>query len=144
MPSSAALGFLGSLASLLSLGLTLLVYWNIREIRRAYLYRARVPELLQTLGSHRSALSTFLTNFNESERDFHHQLPLLESTLHALEGKLGWWFSSHRRAVRAVRHLVTKSSTGNATTAEAERLYERLTFLTARLELDRKDREWTV
>jgi hypothetical protein len=50
----AAIAFAGDIASLLSLVLTLLVYFNVRKLRRAYLFTARVPELTEELDSSRA------------------------------------------------------------------------------------------
>ena len=134
----------GSLASLVSLFLTGMVYWNIKEIRRGILYKARAPELLTTLTQHRSTLSTYLTNFAVSVVDYQRQLPALESVLLATEDKVGWFFSKKRRAVRDVRLLVADHRSGQPAQEGAERIYNQLTFLIETLEQDRRDREWQV
>src|SRR6266566_1022237 len=132
----------GSAASIVSLGLTALVYVTVREIRRGVLYKARAPELLQNLRDQKSALSTYLTTYQASTRDFQRQLAPTESTLRALESKVGWLFSEQRRAVRKVRLLVSRSRGAVLDENAAEEVYDQLTYLAEHLAQDWRDREW--
>jgi hypothetical protein len=136
------LSTLGSLASLASLGLTGWVAWNVREIRRGVLYKARAPELLKNLGDHRAALSTYLTGYAASARDFQAQLAPIQSVLQALEDKVGAPRSQRRREVRDVRLLVERSRDEMLDQGAAEKIYDQLTFLAESLVQDLRDRQW--
>jgi hypothetical protein len=52
----AVIAFAGDIASIVSLVLTVLVYFNIRKLRRAYLFTARAPELIDELSAKASEL----------------------------------------------------------------------------------------
>jgi len=129
---------------LVSFLLTGLVYWNVKEIRRGVLYKARAPQLLEALTHHRSTLNTYLTNFGASAVDYKRQLPALESILLAIEDKVGWRWSKNRRAVYKMRLLVARHRERAPIQAEAESIYNQLTYLVETLEQDRRDREWQV
>jgi len=118
------------------------VFFNVREIRRGVLYKARAPDLLKSLTNHKSALNTYLTDYAASARDFQRQLSLIEGTLLALERKVGWWLSQERRAIRNARHLVSRSRSNALAYEPAEWLYNQLSLLVERLEQDWRDREW--
>lgn len=135
---------LGSIASLISLVLTGIIYWNVRDIRRGVLYKARAPELRAALGQQKSSLNTYLTNFPSSSVDYHRQLPALESILLALEDKVGGLWSKHRRSVRDVRKLVAQQRAMSPNEGGAEEIYSQLTFLIETLEQDWRDREWRI
>ena len=122
--------------------MTIFVAVTVREIRRGVLYKVRAPDLLKTLTNHRSALSTYLTDYPASARDFQRQLPAIESTLLAIESKVGWWFSRKRRVIRKMRLLVSHSRSGELAFEPAEQLYNQLTFLVESLEQDWRDRQW--
>src|SRR5690349_2552444 len=108
------------------------------------MYKARAPELLKRLADHRSALSTYLTDYQASAPDFQHQLPVIESTLLALEDKVGGRSSPHRGAVKEARLLVSRSRSNALPKDQAEHIYSQLTFLAESLDQDRRDREWRL
>jgi hypothetical protein len=135
---------IADLGSLVSIALTWGVLVVVREIRRTILYKARGRELLGELVEHKSTLSTFLTNFAASTREFQRQLAPIEVALRSLETKVGWYFSTRTKDVRRVRKLVEARRNGDLDEATGEIIYRELAFLTDTLEQDWRDRQWLV
>lgn len=55
---------LGTVSSIISLALTIVVYVNIKNIRQFYLFTARVPQLSEDIGLKSSLLCDYLNSFN--------------------------------------------------------------------------------
>ena len=93
----AAIAFASDIASIVSLGLTLLVYFNVRKLRRAYLFTARVPELIEEL----SAKASSLASLHGAQSKSQIQVLMAESDvlLRSLKSKVG---GNSRAAVNAV------------------------------------------
>lgn len=128
----------GSWASIVSLAVTFGVLWNVRQLRRTYIYKGRGRELIDKLKQHRTNLSTFLTDFESSAGEFRRELSVIESTLHSLEEKF-LYLSRLGRHLRKVRKMATWHLAGRT---EAEAFYGRVLYLSEALEQDWRDREW--
>jgi hypothetical protein len=60
---------IGSVASILGIGLSLYVIYNVREIRKSYLFTARAPALLKSLRAHSSNIKDLLIrDLNKRDR----------------------------------------------------------------------------
>jgi hypothetical protein len=95
----AAIAFAGDIASLASLGLTLLVYFNVRKLRRAYLFTARVPELTDELSGKASELARLHVTNAESKSQIQVLMAESDVLLRSLKLKVS---GSSRVAVKAV------------------------------------------
>ena len=51
---------MANMTSIIGFGLTVYVYWAIRGIRKNYMLRARLPELVEKLAQHGQRLSNYL------------------------------------------------------------------------------------
>jgi hypothetical protein len=95
----AAIAFASDVASIASLGLTLLVYFNVRKLRRAYLFTARVPELTEELSGKASEISRLHRTSAESKSQIQVLMAESDVLLRSLKSKVS---GNSRMAVRAV------------------------------------------
>lgn len=101
----AAIAFAADIASVVSLALTLLVYFNIRKLRRVYLFTARVPELTEELSGKASALALLRLTTAESKSDIQLLMAEAEVTLRYLRSKVA---GSSKLAVKAVLRAINQ------------------------------------
>jgi hypothetical protein len=94
----AAIAFAGDIASIVSLALTLLVYFNVRKLRRAYLFTARVPELIEELSAKASDLLRLHGSGSQSKSQIQVVMAEADVLLRSLKSKVG---GSSRSAVNA-------------------------------------------
>lgn len=94
----AAIGLAADIASVVSLALTLLVYFNIRKLRRAYLFTARVPELIDDLSVKASELLTLHGIGAQSKSQIQVVMAEADVLLRSLKSKVD---GSSRSAVNA-------------------------------------------
>lgn len=117
-------GVIGSWSSILGLLVSVYVLWEVRQIRRQFLLRLRIGDLLQALQNQAAEMSTSLNDFEES----HHEVGVIfahcESTLQNLQSKL----SGDEK--RQIRNLI-----------KSLRSYHRLGFLRKKRNLD-YDEAW--
>jgi hypothetical protein len=59
----------GSIASLISLGMTFYVLYTVRKIKNFYVFKARVPELTGQLEGHASKLIEFHGELQKFKRE---------------------------------------------------------------------------
>ena len=102
-------------ASILGLLLTILVFINLRSIKRSYIFTARAPELLEKLVKHGSNLSAYLKDFSNSRQEIELELAGAEIVLKSLRSKVG------RRAKGSVKRVlkIVKSSNGTNHTQDS-------------------------
>ena len=65
---------IGNVASILGIGLSLYVIYNVREIRKSYLFTARAPALLKSLRTHSSNIKDLLKEFETSIEEIETEL----------------------------------------------------------------------
>ena len=94
----AAIAFAADIASVVSLALTLLVYFNVRKLRRAYLFTARVPELVDELSAKASELLTLHGIGAQSKSQIQVVMAEADVLLRSLKAKVD---GSSRSAVNA-------------------------------------------
>lgn len=63
-----------TVVSTIGLFITLKVAWDVREIRKSYLRRARLPEILAQLGKHRVDISQLLGDVARNAHDIRDKL----------------------------------------------------------------------
>src|SRR6266446_172939 len=79
----------GSVASLLSLAITIYLFHAVRRIKSFYVFKARVPELTEQLRTHASRLATLHRDFDGSRDEVLLELGKAEVTLKSLKKKIG-------------------------------------------------------
>jgi hypothetical protein len=94
----AAIALASDIASIVSLALTLLVYFNVRKLRRAYLFTARVPELIDELSAKASELLSLHGSGAQSKSQIQVVMAEVDVLLRSLKSKVG---GSSRSAVNA-------------------------------------------
>jgi hypothetical protein len=135
----AAIAFAGDIASLASLALTLLVYFNIRKLRRAYLFTARVPELTDELTSKASELLA-LMHVTSTDSKAQIQVVLAEGDvlLRSLKSKVD---GPSRASVNAVLLAITEYQ-WNAVGNDSWRVYVAMQKCLAELRQAQLDLKW--
>jgi hypothetical protein len=78
----------GSLASFASLVVTVVVWFSVRNLRTAYLFAARLPELVTRLSKHASTISSQLNSFQQTSQDVPSILGPTQATLQSISRKL--------------------------------------------------------
>lgn len=94
---------IGSVASLISLGLTLYIALGIRNIRNNYIFRVRAPEFIRALTKHASTLISFGNDFNDSRQRIDVELATSDVTLRSMQGRMR---GQSREAVDNLRALI--------------------------------------
>ena len=99
---------IGSVASILGIGLSLYVVYNVREIRKSYLFAARAPDLLKRLRSHSAKINELLEEFDASIAEIEAELARCSSILESLGAKV----SRHeRRSISLVIRQINLNKT---------------------------------
>src|SRR5574341_2319907 len=78
----------GLILSIVSLILTVWVAFNVREIRRSYAFRARVPNLRTRLRQHAKQISQYMEELEDSRRQIRIVFGEAENTLNSLKGRV--------------------------------------------------------
>jgi hypothetical protein len=130
----------GSLASILGIGLSLYVIYNVREIRKSYLFTARAPALLKSLRTRSSKINDLLKEFETSiekiEAELARCLPVLES----LKNKVG---RHERKSISEVVQLISANKTLSAGSKNAVwDIYKELLTVEEAMRNLHKDKQW--
>ena|SRR5437868_10245996 len=75
------INWVGSIASIISLFLTLWIFWQIRKLKKFYVFVNRAPQLLAIIQKQDKSLSRFMEEFDNS-------LPSIKLELGGLRGNL--------------------------------------------------------
>jgi hypothetical protein len=131
---------IGSVASILGIGLSLYVIYNVREIRKSYLFTARAPALLRSLHARSSNINDlrkeFATSIDEIEAELARCLPILES----LKRKVG---RQERKSISEVVQLITANKTLSAGSKNAvSDIYRELIKVEEAMRNLHKDKQW--
>jgi len=95
---------IGSFASIISLVLTVIVFFNLRSIKRFYVFKARAPELLNKLIKQASNISSYQSDFLDSRHEIDLEIVQIEINLKSLEKKLpGSLKSSVKRVLKQLK-----------------------------------------
>jgi hypothetical protein len=131
--------YIGSVCSILGLGVSIWVLWSVKRLRSHFLIKARVPELTKALASHAKTLSIVLGNYDEGSRDVKTTFKVCESTLKNLEPKL---FGSEKIATKSLLKKLSKSQK-SLDKEKAWTLYNDLQALIESLKHLQKDSKWS-
>lgn len=109
------IGFAGSLASIIGLGVTVWIWFKIREISRGFLLRARVPELIRSLRKDIRRLSDGLREFDERQHDLKSILAACEAKVDNIRSKLPRRLAEHAADLHAqIRSIQNRMSSADA------------------------------
>jgi hypothetical protein len=134
----AAIAFASDIASIASLALTLLVYFNVRKLRRAYLFTARVPELTEELSSRASELARLHVTSAESRTQIQVLLAEVDVLMRSLKSKVD---GSSRTSVKAVLLAIAEYE-GNESADVVWRVYVAMQKCLAELRQTQLDLKW--
>lgn len=137
---------IASFSSILGLVISVFVLIEAKKIRKSFLRRARLPEIMKELTEANNGLSKHLKNWNDGKRFGIEQLSIAKGLLENLEEKLP---DKERKKVRIFcRKLETKKflfftiPITNVDEDQAWELYTQLTGLITSLEQLSKDSKW--
>lgn len=77
-----------NLASIVGLAITVWVFADVRNIKRSYVFRARVPQHVQSLKSRRKQLTEYMNDFVGMQPQIDEQMAGMEVELESLVKKL--------------------------------------------------------
>ncbi|MBI1925943.1 hypothetical protein HYR99_17035 [Candidatus Poribacteria bacterium] len=132
---------LGSVASILGLVITLVVFYRIRKLETHFLFTARIPEHIEQLHEHVLKIAELLQNFDRSSRDIRVELALCEANLKSLKPKL---HGEARKSVMKLTRLIIKQreSVTRQSAEQIEKIHEELIKVTRELENLLEDERW--
>ncbi len=132
---------LGSVASILGLVITLVVFYRIRKLETHFLFTARIPEYIRQFHEHVLKIAELLQNFDRSSRDIRVELALCEANLKSLKPKL---HGEARKSVMKLTRLIIKQreSVTRQSAEQIEKIYEELIRVTRELENLQEDERW--
>ena len=131
---------IGSVASILGIGLSIYVIYNIREIRKSYLFTARAPALLKSLLTHSSNIKDMLKEFETSIAEIEAELARCSPVLESLRTKVG---RQERKSIAEVVQLISANKTLSAGSKDAVwDIYKELLKLEEAMINLQKDKQW--
>ncbi|MEW6347699.1 MAG: hypothetical protein AB1646_01440 [Thermodesulfobacteriota bacterium] len=133
------LGVVGSVASLVGLLISGLVWRDVRRIRAFFLARARVPELIRAIQMHMAKLERCLEAYERSRTDFHSEMARTRGTLANLAPKLPRHAKKEVHAFLNALHVLSRG----ASKEEVRRVFDRLVGLLASVTQLEKDMKWS-
>jgi hypothetical protein len=139
------LNYIAAACSIIGAGLALLVYFEVRGIRKSYLRRARLPELVRDLGKASSTLSKALKNWPCERRLGVNQIHIAVNLLRNAGGKVP---EGERKRIHAAitklceRRLFRMEPVNDATLDQAWSYYNELSAVITVLEQLVKDTKW--
>jgi hypothetical protein len=130
---------LADITSLISFGLTIAVFLSVRHIKRTYLFRARVPNLIARVGQHASAVATLLNAYHSSTHEITLELTQTEVSLNSLRKKMP------SRAATSIKPLLKqiKAYSRSGDEAGLRQIYIALRKIEAELNEAIQDLQWT-
>lgn len=130
----------GNGASVLGIGLSLYVIYNVREIRKSYLFTARAPALLKSLHAHSSKIKDLLKEFETSVEDLEAELAQCSPVLESLKRKVA---RNERRSISVVVRQIASNKSLSADSRNAVwNIYKDLLSVEEELSNLHKDKQW--
>lgn len=137
--SREVLSVIGDVVSIISLLLTIFVYYNVRKLREHYMFRARAPEIIRRLLAHSSNLANYLNTFMESLPQIDLELRLAEVQLRSLGKKLR---GQPKKSVRQLLKSIKAYDINEQGDEELRRVYVELMKVIEEVKEHRKDLDW--
>lgn len=133
------LSIIGSIASFLGLILTLWVAFAVRDIKKRFSFKARVPNLVRQLKGHSSKISESLNDFPKFKEIIREELVKAEVVLKSLRGKVK---GDPKKSVSELIKTVKQYNSENLTKDQTRDLYRAMIKVSAEIEQYQKDLEW--
>jgi hypothetical protein len=132
------LDLLAVLASIVGCGVSLYVLREVTGIKKKYLFRIRVPEIIKSITSYTSDLSEKLEHFEENRKVISVIFVRCNSTLEILESKLK---GNSKRHLQDIKENLKNKNSFNYD--EAWVIYGQLLGLLDYLKESKKDLQWS-
>ncbi len=142
MPKVAALlNHFGSICSIVGFILTIFILWNLRHVRRHFLFQARFPNLKKKISEHRKSLSQLLNTHDTSKEQIQIELQKCRANLNSLKPKL------NRSLANVVKQIIkqikrTCRSYSQLSESQVREIHINLVFLEQELENLKQDIKW--
>lgn len=134
------LSIIGSVASIVGIGLSIYVIYNLRQIRKSYIFTARAPDLVKALRSHSSKIKDLLNEFETSIDEIEAELARCSPVLESLRTKVG---RQERRSISDVVRLISANKTLSAGSKNAVwDIYKELLKVEEEMRNLQKDKQW--
>ncbi len=131
---------IGNAASILGIGLSLYLIYNVREIRKSYLFTARAPALLKSLRTHSSNIKDLLKEFETSIEEIEAELARCSPVLESLRTKVG---RQERKSISKVVQLISANKSLSAGSKNAVwDIYKELLKVEEAMRNLHKDKQW--
>lgn len=134
-----ALAEVGSVTSILGLIVSGLVLASVETIRRRYLIRARLPDMIEQLSEHASEIVSLVADHPETRHAINVEMAECVGVLKNLEKKIPRDFSG---SVRAVRKQVERCQGSNHEESDVRTIYAELQKLVSGLRNYYRDLRW--
>jgi len=130
----------GSIASIISLVLTIIIFFSIRKIQSFYIFTARVPEVVSDLDEIASSISEYLNDFENNIHRISKELARAQAKLQTLKKKL-----KDRQSKKPISELIKVIKTYNPNSKDEDTLrqiYLDLYKIIAEIKELQKDHKW--
>ena len=130
----------GSIASIVSLFLTIFIFFGIRKIKRFYIFTGRVPEVVESLDKIASNISKHLNDYEESQPLIRLELAKAEVSLKSLRKKIGK--REHRKPINTLIKTINKYKPNSENQEDLRDIYLDLYKIVSQIEELQKDQKW--
>ena len=130
---------LGNTASIISLIITVYLFYAVRKIKSFYVSKARVPELIRELKEHASHLAEFHRDFEDSSEQVLLEIGKAEVTLKSLRNKVQ---RPTRKSVSRVLKLIKTYTPFYRTKDNLWKIYVEMQKLIQEIAGAQSDRDW--
>lgn len=131
---------IGNVASILGIGLSLYVIYNVREIRKSYLFTARAPALVKSLRAHSSKIKDLLEEFATSIEEIEAELARCSPILESLKRKVG---RQERRSIsEVIQQIASNKSLSTGSKDTVWDIYKELLKVEEEMTNLQKDKQW--
>lgn len=131
---------LGNIASIIGMGISLYVLFEVRNIKRRFLFKARIPELVASLRKQAKELNSLLRTFDRSANEIEAALSVCEATVANLAPKLQ---GETRKAARSFQEHV-KQRQAPISKEYTYQLYAKLQALIEAVSHVERDINWSA
>lgn len=132
----------GSIASIISLILTIIIYFGIRKIKRFYIFTGRVPEVVGNLNKIASNISEHLNDYEDFIPQIGLDLADAEVALKTLNRKVGK--REHRKPINTLIKTINKYEPNPDGEEELRKIHIGLHKIVAEVQELRKDQRWEI
>ncbi|HWN08252.1 MAG TPA: hypothetical protein VNO50_03115 [Pyrinomonadaceae bacterium] len=94
---------IASIASLISLAVSIYVALSLRTIKKKYIFRLKAPEFMKALTKHASVLSTYGDDFENSIQEICDELAKVDVKLRTMKGRMR---GASKKSVKQLRTLI--------------------------------------